>query len=78
MRSGVRRSRRRRGNKGLAILLGAILAVVLIFWNTIWPFALAKNTNFSENLGRRGFWNQKYWMVGPIAVKMEIIMKVKH
>lgn len=58
----------------VVIQLGAILAVVLIFWNTIWPFALAKNTNFSENLGRRGFWNQKYWMVGPIAVKMEIIM----
>lgn len=30
MRSGVRRSRRRRGNKGLAILLGAILAVFAI------------------------------------------------
>ena len=46
----------------------------MIFWNTIWPFALAKNTNFSENLGRRGFWNQKYWSVGPFAVKMEIII----
>ncbi len=58
----------------VVIQLGAILAVVLIFWNTIWPFALAKNTNFSENSGRRGFWQQKYWMVGPIAVKMEIII----
>lgn len=58
----------------VVIQLGAILAVVLIFWNMIWPFALSKNTNFSENLGRRGFWNQKYWMVGPVAVKMEIIM----
>ena len=58
----------------VVIQLGAILAVVLIFWNTIWPFAMAKNTNFSENLGRRGFWKQKYWMVGPIAVKMEIII----
>jgi len=58
----------------VVIQLGAILAVVLIFWNTIWPFAMAKNTNFSENSGRRGFWNQKYWMVGPFAVKMEIII----
>jgi len=58
----------------VVIQLGAILAVVLIFWNTIWPFALSKKTNFSENSGRRGFWKQKYWMVGPIAVKMEIII----
>lgn len=58
----------------VVIQLGAILAVVLIFWKTIWPFARAKNTNFSENSGRRGFWKQKYWMVGPIAVKMEIII----
>ena len=58
----------------VVIQLGAILAVVLIFWNTIWPFALAKNTDFSKNLGRRGFWNQKYWGVGPVAVKMEIII----
>lgn len=58
----------------VVIQLGAILAVVLIFWNTIWPFALAKNTNFSENNGRRGFWQQKYWGVGPVAVKMEIII----
>ena len=58
----------------VVIQLGAILAVVLIFWNTIWPFALSKNTNFSENSGRRGFWNQKFWGVGPVAVKMEIII----
>lgn len=58
----------------VVIQLGAILAVVLIFWNTIWPFALEKNTNFSENANRRGFWKQKYWKVGPIAIKMEIII----
>lgn len=58
----------------VVIQLGAILAVVLIFWTTIWPFALAKNTNFSENLGRRGFWNQKYLKAGPITVKMDIII----
>lgn len=58
----------------VVIQLGAILAVVLIFWTTIWPFALAKNTNFSENLGRRGFWNQKYLQAGPITVKMDIVI----
>ena len=39
----------------VVIQLGAILAVVLIFWNTIWPFGLAKNTNFSENLEEEVF-----------------------
>jgi len=58
----------------VVIQLGAILAVVLIFWNTIWPFAMAKHTDRLENLGRRGFWQQKYWYIGPIAVKMEIIL----
>ena len=58
----------------VVIQLGAILAVVLIFWSTIWPFALSKNTDFSQNMGRRGFWNQKYWCVGAVAVKMEIII----
>lgn len=58
----------------VVIQLGAILAVVLIFWNTIWPFMLAKNADTLENVGRRGFWQQKYWLVGPIAVKMEIIV----
>ncbi len=58
----------------VVIQLGAILAVVLIFWNTIWPFALAKNTDFSQNLGRRGLWNQKFLKMGPVTVKMEIII----
>ena len=58
----------------VVIQLGAILAVVILFWNTIWPFALAKNTDFSQNIGRRGFWKQKYWQVGSIAVKMQIII----
>ncbi len=58
----------------VVIQLGAILAVVLIFWKTIWPFAMTKNTDRLENMGRRGFWQQKYWYLGPIAVKMEIII----
>lgn len=58
----------------VVIQLGAILAVVLIFWNTIWPFTAARNVDRLENMGRRDFWQQKYWIIGPIAVKMEIII----
>ena len=47
----------------VVIQLGAILAVVLIFWNTIWPFAMARTVDRLENMGRRGFWQQKYWLV---------------
>ena len=59
----------------VVIQLGAILAVVVLFWNIIWPFGLSKNVHefFSDN-GKQGFWHQKYWLVGPIAVKMEIII----
>lgn len=59
----------------VVIQLGAILAVVVLFWNTIWPFGLSKNVHefFSEN-GNKGFWKQKYWTLGPIVVKMEIII----
>lgn len=58
----------------VVIQLGAILAVVLIFWNTIWPFAKSGSVDRMENMGRIGFWQQKYWIVGPVAVKMEIII----
>lgn len=58
----------------VVIQLGAILAVVLIFWSTIWPFTASRNVDRLENMGRRGFWHQKYWIIGPIAVKMEIIL----
>ena len=59
----------------VVIQLGAILAVVVLFWNIIWPFGLSKNVHefFSDN-GNQDFWKQKYWIVGPIAVKMEIII----
>ena len=57
----------------VVIQLGAILAVVLIFWNTIWPFMMSKNADLSENVGK-SFWKQKFWVLGPVAVKMEIII----
>ncbi len=58
----------------VVIQLGAILAVVLIFWNTIWPFMMSKNVDKSEINRTESFWNQKYWVLGPITVKMEIII----
>lgn len=59
----------------VVIQLGAILAVVVLFWNIIWPFGMSKNVHeFFSDSGKKGFWHQKYWMVGPIAVKMEIII----
>ncbi len=59
----------------VVIQLGAILAVVLLFWNQIWPFITARTAdNDVENVGKNGFWNQKYWVIGPVAVKMEIVI----
>ena len=78
----------------VVIQLGAILAVVVLFWNLIWPFALsgkvtpemnemvgksnrtakAGKTAKNSNSGVAAFFAQKYWNVGPVAVKMEIIM----
>lgn len=59
----------------VVIQLGAILAVVVLFWNIIWPFGLSKNVHdfFSDN-GDKRFWKQKNWIVGPFAVKMDIII----
>lgn len=59
----------------VVIQLGAILAVVVLFWNIIWPFALTKNVHefFSDN-GAQEFWKRKYLSVGPVTVKMEIII----
>lgn len=78
----------------VVIQLGAILAVVVLFWNLIWPFALsgkvtagttakAGKSNKTANAGEAAknsksgvaaFFAQEYWMVGPVAVKMEIII----
>lgn len=48
----------------VVIQLGAILAVVVLFWNLIWPFALSKEHKDGK----------EYWNIGPVAVSMEIIM----
>jgi len=58
----------------VVIQLGAILAVVLIFWSSIWPFAMSKNTSVVANEEKSGFWKRQYLILGPITVKMEIII----
>lgn len=59
----------------VVIQLGAILAVVVLFWNLIWPFALTKNVAGKAGTGgKAGFWQQEYWYLGGVAVKMEIII----
>lgn len=67
----------------VVIQLGAILAVVVLFWNLIWPFALAGNVRQkkrTEETDRRvrgntkGFWEQEFWVAGPVAVRMEVMI----
>lgn len=58
----------------VVVQLGAILAVIVLFWNLIWPFVLTKNHSVSQANDKKGFWNQEYWVIGPVAVKMEIII----
>lgn len=65
----------------VVIQLGAILAVVVLFWNQIWPFALTKRVTEGSGSGaavkaaaKGSFWEQEYWSFGPVAVKMEIII----
>lgn len=59
----------------VVIQLGAILAVVVLFWNIIWPFGMSGNVHeFFSNSGKNGLWDRKYWTIGPISIKVEIIL----
>ena len=59
----------------VVIQLGAILAVVVLFWNLIWPFTTGKKANaVASKKTKGGFWSQEYWVIGPVAVKMQIII----
>ena len=59
----------------VVIQLGAILAVVVLFWNMIWPFATGKKVEVSAgDKAQKNILKKKYWVVGPIAVKMDIII----
>lgn len=56
----------------VVIQLGAILAVIVLFWNLIWPFTSAKNADIIDK--NYGIWQKQYWTFGPIAVKVDIIV----
>ncbi|MBO5071300.1 MAG: undecaprenyl-diphosphate phosphatase [Roseburia sp.] len=59
----------------VVIQLGAILAVVVLFWNLIWPFALSRNSNKNRSTsGKITQAGKEYWIIGPVAVRMEIII----
>ena len=49
------------------IQLGAILAVVLLFWSQIWPFALAGKNNRAGS-------ERDEWKFGAIAVRKDIMI----
>lgn len=48
----------------VVIQLGAILAVVVLFWNQIWPFAQTQKVTDAK----------EFWTIGPVAVRMEVII----
>lgn len=59
----------------VVIQLGAILAVVVLFWNMIWPFALSQKTQtIPEDAAQKNILKKKYWILGSVAVKMDIII----
>lgn len=72
----------------VVIQLGAILAVVVLFWNLIWPFVLTSSEDVvrsgaAANSGhgvvvrdiqKTGFWEQEYWVLGPLTVRMWVIV----
>ena len=51
----------------VVIQLGAILAVVLLFWSRIWPFALAAKYSRTKA-------EQDIWKFGAVAVRKEIMI----
>lgn len=52
----------------VVIQLGAILAVVVLFWNMIWPFATAKKATSAGDI-----W-QRVVKVGPVGIRMDVIL----
>ncbi len=51
----------------VVIQLGAILAVVLLFWKKIWPFAMR------GSIPAEGSGGGEAWAIGPVAVKVPVI-----
>lgn len=59
------------------IQLGAILAVVVLFWNLIWPFARSSSEAVvaaEQNEKSGSLVKREYWVLGPVTVRMPVII----
>ena len=61
----------------VVIQLGAILAVVVLFWNLIWPFARSSSEAVvaaEQNEKSGALVKREYWVLGPVTVRMPVII----
>ena len=61
----------------VVIQLGAILAVVVLFWNLIWPFARSSSEAVvaaEQNEKSGSVVKREYWVLGPVTVRMPVII----
>ena len=61
----------------VVIQLGAILAVVVLFWNLIWPFARSSSETVvaaEQNEKSGSLVKREYWVLGPVTVRMPVII----
>ena len=61
----------------VVIQLGAILAVVALFWNLIWPFARSSSEAVvaaEQNEKSGSLVKREYWVLGPVTVRMPVII----
>ena len=61
----------------VVIQLGAILAVVVLFWNLIWPFACSSSEAVvaaEQNEKSGSLVKREYWVLGPVTVRMPVII----
>lgn len=61
----------------VVIQLGAILAVVVLFWNLIWPFARSSSEAVvaaEQNEKSGPLVKREYWVLGPVTVRMPVII----
>ena len=61
----------------VVIQLGAILAVVVLFWNLIWPFARSSSEAVvaaEQNEKSGSLEKREYWVLGPVTVRMPVII----
>ena len=61
----------------VVIQLGAILAVVVLFWNLIWPFARSSSEAVvaaEQNEKSGSLVKREYWVLDPVTVRMPVII----